>query len=335
MKRKLVITAIVLQFFILLYMCGKRELIVRTGDVVYLRTAPVDPRDLFRGDFVRLNYELSAIPPGRQKIHDVEGLKKSTPLYAVLNRHNDGLAELLYITDVEPDDGRYIKGYPDSGSSFTKKSTLHVRYGIESYYVQQGKGIKMEERIGRSRWSKNAPEEQTPLEMRIALSGSGTAVITGHRWSPLGHSLKIEWKENRKTGRTRAMRAIFVLKNMSDSPLALIDLPGSGSFTLDPQGEDGIAVVSSQTGARSPSDNDVILLPPGGKHRFSLDLSNPRFFVTGEHGKRVPAHVREKERFRIVYRPPSAKRCNRLKLKEKIWHGYLPSSSFNSSGWID
>jgi hypothetical protein len=39
----------------------------------------------------------------------------------------------------------------------------------------------MEQKIGSSQWRKNAPTEQTPLEMRLALSG-GTAVITEHRW---------------------------------------------------------------------------------------------------------------------------------------------------------
>lgn len=335
MKRKLVITAIILQVFILLYMCGKREIIIRTGDIIYLRTAPIDPRDLFRGDFVRLNYELSSIPPGRQKISSYENLRKGTPVFAMLRRHDNGLAELQYVTDIEPDEGPYIKGFSDSGRYFKKGSTLIVRYGIEAYYVQQGKGIEMEEKLGRNRWRKNAPEEQTPLEMRIALSSGGTAIITGHRWSPLGHSLKIEWKEDRIARRTRAMRAVFTLKNMSETPLALVDMPGSESFTLDPQGEDGISPISPHTSSRTPSDRDVILLQPGGKHRFILELSKPRFFVNNGHGKQVPAYTRERERFRIVYRPPSEKQCSRLKLKEKIWHGYLPSSSFNSSGWID
>jgi uncharacterized membrane-anchored protein len=181
MKRKLVITAIVLQFFILLYMCGKREIIIRTGDIIYLRTAPVDPRDIFRGDFVRLNYELSSISPGRQKISSYENLHKGTPVFAMLRCHDNGLAELLYVTDREPDGGLYIKGFSDSGMHFRKGFPLMVRYGIESYYVQQGKVIEMEQKIGSSQWRKNAPTKQTPLEMRLALGG-GTAVITGHRW---------------------------------------------------------------------------------------------------------------------------------------------------------
>jgi uncharacterized membrane-anchored protein len=43
-------------------MAAEREYIVLTGKTVYLRTAPIDPNDPFRGQFVRLNYEISTIP---------------------------------------------------------------------------------------------------------------------------------------------------------------------------------------------------------------------------------------------------------------------------------
>ena len=46
MKRKLFIAAILLQFLVLFFICGKRERIIRSGETVYLRTAPVDPRDI-------------------------------------------------------------------------------------------------------------------------------------------------------------------------------------------------------------------------------------------------------------------------------------------------
>ena len=49
----------------------KREWIHGNGETVYLRTAPVDPRDLFRGDYVQLDYEIgqpetALLPPAWQ-----------------------------------------------------------------------------------------------------------------------------------------------------------------------------------------------------------------------------------------------------------------------------
>lgn len=38
-----------------------KEYTLRTGTEVILKTEPVDPRDLFRGDYVVLNYEISTL----------------------------------------------------------------------------------------------------------------------------------------------------------------------------------------------------------------------------------------------------------------------------------
>jgi len=62
MRTKLIIAAILIQFLVLGWMACEREWIVRNGPTVWLRTAPIDPRDLFRGDYVTLGYEISTIP---------------------------------------------------------------------------------------------------------------------------------------------------------------------------------------------------------------------------------------------------------------------------------
>jgi uncharacterized membrane-anchored protein len=65
MRTKLIIAAIFVQVLVLGWMAGEREWIVRTAPTVWLRTAPVDPQDLFRGEYVRLNYDISTIPADR------------------------------------------------------------------------------------------------------------------------------------------------------------------------------------------------------------------------------------------------------------------------------
>ena len=73
MKKSFVILAVILQLIVLAYMAGEREYVLRNGKVIHLRTAPIDPRDLFRGDYVRLNYEISRIPVSRLKGVDSAG----------------------------------------------------------------------------------------------------------------------------------------------------------------------------------------------------------------------------------------------------------------------
>ena len=62
MRKLLIVTAVVAQLLVLGWMAFEREWVVRTGRVVYLRTAPVDPQDPMRGEYVRLNYEIATVP---------------------------------------------------------------------------------------------------------------------------------------------------------------------------------------------------------------------------------------------------------------------------------
>src|SRR5688500_14903150 len=61
MKKSLLIVVLALQSIFLAGMAAWNELHLRSGTEILLETAPVDPRDLLRGDFVILNYKISTI----------------------------------------------------------------------------------------------------------------------------------------------------------------------------------------------------------------------------------------------------------------------------------
>ncbi len=71
-ERKILLATVVAQLAILLGMIALRAAPLVTGQTVLVRVAPVDPRDLFRGDYVILSYDFSQTP--REKI---EGLSNS------------------------------------------------------------------------------------------------------------------------------------------------------------------------------------------------------------------------------------------------------------------
>lgn len=54
--------AIALQLLLLAGLLGFRQYTLLTGQRIWLRTVPVDPRDMFRGDYVTLSYQVSRIP---------------------------------------------------------------------------------------------------------------------------------------------------------------------------------------------------------------------------------------------------------------------------------
>mgnify|MGYP001598691262 CR=1 FL=1 len=56
------IVAAALQTAVIGYMVESRASILRNGTEIKLKTLPVDPRDLLRGDYVILSYPISTIP---------------------------------------------------------------------------------------------------------------------------------------------------------------------------------------------------------------------------------------------------------------------------------
>lgn len=142
----------VLWLVIILGFIGVKELNLSSGTEVLLKTQPVDPRDLFRGDYVILTYEISRldVPPSV-----AEGDTVYVPLDLV---EGYGVSRAVQTTKPE---GLFIKGEVESVYS----STARISYGIESYFVPEGEGLELERARG------------DDLEVRVAIDNSGNAII--------------------------------------------------------------------------------------------------------------------------------------------------------------
>ncbi len=225
---------VLLQVVLLLGIIAYRQYWVATGEKILLRTAPVDPRDIFRGDYVNLGYDISRL--------DLEGLgikesfKPGERIYVILEKNPDGVFNAKSISRTLPAKKKFIQGrvqyeMPSSrwevvlkddsenlhelkpqgfwnvkkGERFTfcldergnvlnfykgdadykpkcrgqllsgiveeikeiKSRTLNVGYGIESYFVEEGKGRVIES-------SRNARE----LKVEVSLRKDGKGIIT-------------------------------------------------------------------------------------------------------------------------------------------------------------
>jgi uncharacterized membrane-anchored protein len=337
MRRALLIIAIVLQVLALVFIAGKREYIAATGTVVHLRTAPIDPRDLFRGDYVRLRYEASIVPIARTSADVAEQIKKHATgdtVYASLANGEGGLAEVTGLSTIKPESGIFLKGRLAQPWQFgiSLPNAAAVEYGIESYYVQQGKGIEFEKLQG------TRATIQTPLEMEVAVGGDGTAVIRGYQWSPIGIGLEMieSPRQNDPAGRKSA-RLRLTLKNTSQKPMALVNLPGFCSLSLDPvsPGLNTKVPDRPQCGSLTLTDNDILVLQPEEARYYDIDLAEQQWQVLRNNGLVETGALEWNERFRIVYRPPSTEASASLKDAALIWHGRLPSRAFHGRGNID
>ena len=58
------IGVVLAQLLLLGGLVSTKETLLRSGQTIELELAPVDPRSLIQGDYVRLNYKISALPEG-------------------------------------------------------------------------------------------------------------------------------------------------------------------------------------------------------------------------------------------------------------------------------
>jgi uncharacterized membrane-anchored protein len=138
---------------------GIKEFTLKTGNEVLLKTVPVDPRDLFRGDYVILRYEISTIDANAFALN-VSDFKVEDKIYATLNIDKDKIGNVSSISKQAPENENFIKGTVKRAYG----NSLTVEYGIESYFVPEGKGREIERNRGK-------------LYTKVAIDKFGNAVI--------------------------------------------------------------------------------------------------------------------------------------------------------------
>ena len=210
--------------------------------------------------------------------------------------------------------------------------TAAVEYGIESYFVQAGKGLEIEKQQG----TRNSI--QTPLEMEIAIGADGTAVIRGYRWSPISIGLEVieSPRQDEPKGRKSA-KLRLILKNTSQKPLALVNLPSFCALSLEPVSPGRNAKVQDRPACSGIdlTENDVLVLRPDDAGYYDIDLAEQQWQVLHNDTLTETGVLPLNERFRIIYHPPSAGVTAFLNNAAIIWHGRLPSRAFHGRGNID
>lgn len=144
--------AVLLQCALLVLMVADRMQILREGTEVTLQTQPVDPRDLLRGDYVVLRYDISQVPAGllagkpadaRHPVVFVKLAPNASGLYAAVSVH----AEPVTVTAPEVLIRGRVANYGGScgPGRHTFCDNLLIKYGLESYFVPEGEGKKLEQ----------------------------------------------------------------------------------------------------------------------------------------------------------------------------------------------
>jgi uncharacterized membrane-anchored protein len=156
---------------VLAAMVVDRVRLLASGREITLPIRPVDPRDLFRGEYVRLGYDVGNVP-----LRLLEGRppRRNTPFYVVLEKKEGGVWQPVRMMrelpkETSPDrivlKARALHGWSRATGA---GATQFVRYGIESYFVPEGDGRRLE----------NLAREKK-LAALVAVDARGNAAIKG------------------------------------------------------------------------------------------------------------------------------------------------------------
>lgn len=140
MRTKFLFFAILIQILITLSSLIYSQYVLKSGQSVSLKVEFVDPRDLLRGNFVRLNYILPE--PDCQ----IDG-NKLFNVYAIIKDN-----KITQISCIKPKDGLYIRGkgrgwFYDHYKTKEKKYQFFANFGIDAFFTTPENAKMIEKNI--------------------------------------------------------------------------------------------------------------------------------------------------------------------------------------------
>ena len=108
-----------------------------TDTEIRVKTVPVDPRSMPRGNCARLRYEFGTLPD--DALNEAEGLRVGEVVYVSFEQAEGDEYELGGASLDRPDGDTF-----PSGRIVTKSPPLRVKYGIEAFFASKEKALKLE-----------------------------------------------------------------------------------------------------------------------------------------------------------------------------------------------
>jgi len=147
-----------------------------TGRVVTMKVVPVDPRDLFRGEYVRVDSAASSLYREGPRQPKSPAWSVVRPLDNVFEAVHRG--SIVYVQLAPAGSGDYVPVSvslePEPGAlnlrgraRYPSAPYLSVDYGLDAFYMQEGKGRRVEEAI----------RQRRNVQIQVAIAPSGHARI--------------------------------------------------------------------------------------------------------------------------------------------------------------
>lgn len=139
---RVLLMVLLAQMAILIGMVVNASVPLWTGKAIYLKTEPVDPRSLLRGNYARLRYDISSIPTS--EFTHSSRLRHGEIVYITLRDAGDAWV-FSKAGLVKPASEMFIRGRVRNPSA--DKVTQDIEYGIEAFFAPQVDAQALELRL--------------------------------------------------------------------------------------------------------------------------------------------------------------------------------------------
>ncbi len=161
MKTLLVFGGLPLVLLVPNYAIVQKERLLQDGTVILLELAPVDPRSLIQGDYMRLEYAIARDLSGQRGLPNVEPVVPRVPRdgHVVVRLDDQGVASFVRWHDERTPlaPGEHLLRY--------RRRDNRIRIATDAFYFQEGHAQRYE----RAKYGE------------LRLDASGESVLTGLR----------------------------------------------------------------------------------------------------------------------------------------------------------
>ena len=130
-----------------------------TGKTIILATRPVDPFDIFRGQYITIGYEINQVPA-------IDGVNVGDVMYVLVQKDEGGIWGYLSATGIKPSDDVFLRGIVRSVGG----GSMQLEYGIEQFFFEKGAHF---------------PGTNMTVEVKVDSSGKARIVQLLHNGEPL------------------------------------------------------------------------------------------------------------------------------------------------------
>jgi uncharacterized membrane-anchored protein len=156
-------------------MVYERQRLLKSGRELTLIARPVDPRDMFRGDYVTLGFDVSTLRKSNAASEpDLSHLTVGSDAFVTMSPKPEGGWMETHLGSAYPTHMAagdiVMKGRVQSvwKSQNPDETVVNIRYGIEQYFVPEGTGRALEDKI-----------RDHKIEALVAVGPDGTAALKG------------------------------------------------------------------------------------------------------------------------------------------------------------